>query len=58
MPNGDKVKETSWKAQEKKTNQKVEDRYIVNDEDVAKQRIQWEITAKPIDESRIELSKR
>ena len=46
-PNGDKVKETSWKAQEKKTNPKVEDRYIVNDEDVAKQRIQWEITAKP-----------
>ena len=54
LPNGDKVKETSWKAQEKKTNQKVEDRYIVNDEDVAKQRIQWEITAKPeVDESSI-----
>ena len=54
LPNGDVIKDTSWKAQPKKTNQKVEDRYIVNDEDVKNSRTQWEITAKPeVDESSI-----
>ena len=54
LVNGNTVKETSWKAQEKKTNQKVEDRYIVNDQDVADSRLQWEITAIPeVDESSI-----
>ena len=54
MPNGDIVKETSWKTQPKKTNQKVEDRYIVSDSDIAENRLQWQITAKPeVDESSI-----
>ena len=54
LPNGNEIKETSWKAQEKKTNQKVEDRYIVNDSDIANNRTIWEITAKPeVDESSI-----
>ena len=44
----------NWKAQDKKTNQKVEDRYIVNDSDIANNRTIWEITAKPeVDESSI-----
>ena len=54
LPNGNVIKETSWKAQDKKTNQKVEDRYIVNDSDIANNRTIWEITAKPeVDESSI-----
>lgn len=56
LANGNVIKETAWKTQEQKTNQKVEDRYIVNDDDVANNRTIWEITAKPeVDESSIQV---
>ena len=56
LTNGDEVKETSWKSQDKKTNQLVEDRYIVNDSDINNSRTVWEITAKPeVDESSIQV---
>lgn len=54
LSNGNIVKETSWKAHQEKTNQKVEDRHIVSDADVNDKRTIWQITAKPeVDESSI-----
>ena len=56
LPNGNIIKDTSWKTQDKKTSQLVEDRHIVNDSDIANSRTIWEITAKPeVDESSIKV---
>ena len=56
LPNGNIVKETGWKSQDKKTIQLVEDRHIVNDADIKDSRTIWEITAKPeVDETSIKV---
>ena len=46
LPNERQSKRNKLESTRKENNPKVEDRYIVNDDDVAKQRIQWEITVK------------
>ena len=56
LANGNIIKETSWKSQDKKTNQLVDDRYVVNDNDITNSRTIWEITAVPeVDESSIKV---